>query len=109
MPTSPPVRRRSIIYIDGFNLYYGALKGGPHKWLNLQRYFEMVRPHDDIQAIRYFTAMITGSHLANQEAYLRALETLPLVEVVLGRFKAETTHLHGSGMHVHGIASVCCA
>jgi 6-hydroxy-3-succinoylpyridine 3-monooxygenase len=89
MSAAPPVRRKSIIYIDGFNLYYGALKGGSHKWLNLQRYFEMIRPHDDIQAIRYFTAMISGSHLANQEAYLRALETLPLVEIILGRFKAK--------------------
>lgn len=23
------------VYIDGFNLYYGALKGSPYKWLDL--------------------------------------------------------------------------
>jgi hypothetical protein len=23
------------VYIDGFNLYYGCLKGTPHKWLDL--------------------------------------------------------------------------
>jgi hypothetical protein len=23
---------RAAVYIDGFNLYYGALKGTPYKW-----------------------------------------------------------------------------
>ena len=26
---------RAYIYVDGFNLFYRALKGTPHKWLNL--------------------------------------------------------------------------
>ena len=51
---------RTIIYVDGFNLYYGAVKNTPHKWLNLQRYFEMIRQNDDVLAIKYFTALITG-------------------------------------------------
>ena len=42
---------RSIIYVDGFNLYYGAIYNGPYKWLNLERYFQMLRPDDDVQAI----------------------------------------------------------
>ena len=25
---------RTRVYVDGFNLYYGALKGTPFKWLN---------------------------------------------------------------------------
>jgi hypothetical protein len=25
------------VYIDGFNLYYGALKKTPYKWLNIKR------------------------------------------------------------------------
>jgi uncharacterized LabA/DUF88 family protein len=81
--------KRSIIYIDGFNLFYGALKGGPHKWLNLEKYFRLLRPNDNIQRIRYFTARIIGSHAANQDIYLRALSTLPLVEVILGKFKTK--------------------
>jgi hypothetical protein len=82
-----PTRNRSIVYIDGFNLYYGALHGGPHKWLNLERYFRLLLPNDNIQRIRYFTAKIVGSHAPNQEVYLAALATLPLVEVILGKFK----------------------
>ena len=26
---------RTRVYVDGFNLYYGALKDTPFKWLNL--------------------------------------------------------------------------
>jgi hypothetical protein len=25
----------ALVYIDGFNLYYGAVKGSPYKWLDL--------------------------------------------------------------------------
>jgi uncharacterized LabA/DUF88 family protein len=78
---------RSIIYVDGFNLYYGAVKGGPYKWLDLQKYFGLLRPDDENQSIKYFTAFIGGSHRANQEAYLQALETLSKVEIILGKYK----------------------
>jgi len=80
------MKLRSIIYVDGFNLYYGALKGGPHKWLSLGRYFALLRPDDDIQVIRYFSAPVNGTS-TDQETYLRALTTDPLVEVILGKFK----------------------
>jgi hypothetical protein len=26
---------RTNVYVDGFNLYYGCLKGTPYKWLDL--------------------------------------------------------------------------
>ncbi len=80
-------KKRSIVYVDGFNFYYGALKGGPNKWLNLERFFCRLRQGDQIQRIRYFTARITGSHAPNQEEYLLALTTLPLVDIILGKFK----------------------
>ena len=78
---------RTNVYVDGFNLYYGALKGTPHKWLDLERLFTILRPHDEIQTIYYFTALIDGSHRPHQMAYLRALETLPKAQIVMGKFK----------------------
>jgi hypothetical protein len=84
----PAPKPRVIVYIDGFNLYYGVLKDTPHlKWLNLERFCKLLRPHDDIQAIRYFTALVTGPTAPNQGAFLKALATTPLVGVVLGKFK----------------------
>ena len=78
---------RANIYVDGFNLYYGAIKDTKYKWLDLQRYFELLRPNDEIQTIYYFTALISGSHKSNQLTYLHALSTLPKVEIILGKFK----------------------
>lgn len=84
--------KRSIVYIDGFNLYFGVLKDSPHQWLNLQHYFQLLRQDDDIQKIWYFTAEMLGQQAhANQAAYLEALRTLPLVEVVLGLYKLKNT------------------
>lgn len=87
-PATP--RPRTIVYIDGFNLYYGAVKGTPWKWLDLAKYFSNIRPADDIQIIRYFTAMVSGPTRPNQEVYLQALATTPLVEIVLGNFKKKS-------------------
>jgi len=78
---------RTNIYVDGFNLYYGAIRGTEYRWLNLERFFRLLRPHDDIQTIYYFTALIDGSHQQHQLEYLRALETSPKVRTVMGRFK----------------------
>lgn len=86
---APPTQRRSIIYVDGFNLYYGAIKDGPYLWLNLERFFVSLRQHDDIQAIHYFTALVIGSARVDQETYLKALSTLSLVNVILGKYKAK--------------------
>ena len=79
--------KRSIVYIDGFNFYYGAVKGTPYKWLDLQKYFELLRQDDDIKKIWYFTAKVSGSQLVRQEAYFNALATLPAIEMVFGLYK----------------------
>lgn len=97
-------RPRSIVYIDGFNLYYGAVKGTPHKWLDLQRFFTLLRPDDDIQVIRYFTALITGPGLARQQTFLQALATRPLIEVILGSFKTRRIKCRCSGCAATGAA-----
>lgn len=82
---------RTNVYIDGFNLYYGLLKGGPHKWLNLEVLFDNLLPKNQIQRIRYFTAKVEARSAdmdlpVRQAAYLRALATLPRVDVNYGNF-----------------------
>ena len=58
---------RTIVYVDGFNLYYGAIRGGAHKWLNLERFFALLRPHDQILQIHYFSALVDGPTRPNQD------------------------------------------
>ncbi len=82
----PPKKPRTIVYVDGFNLYYGAVRGTPNKWLDLSKYFRLIRPHDDIILIRYFTSLVTGVTRPNQEVFLSALRTRPDIAITYGTF-----------------------
>ena len=84
---------RTFIYVDGFNLYYGALKGTPFKWLDLVVLFRKVlQPHHDIRRVKVFTARVSStpadrSKPQRQDAYLRALRHYRSeVEVYFGHF-----------------------
>jgi hypothetical protein len=82
---------RANIYVDGFNLYYGALKNTPYKWLDLNALFRTILPGYHIKRIRYFSARVSGragnlQAPSRQATYLRALRTLPNVTIHLGHF-----------------------
>ncbi|MGQ0848534.1 MAG: NYN domain-containing protein [Actinomycetota bacterium] len=88
----------TTVYIDGFNLYYGALRDTPYKWLDLEALCRRLLPKDDINRIRYFTARITArpddpQQAQRQETYLRALRTLPLVRIHYGHFLTHTVRM----------------
>jgi hypothetical protein len=52
---------KTIVYIDGFNLYYGALKGTAHKWLNIVALAQAVLPDEcTLSAVKYYTARVSG-------------------------------------------------
>jgi len=82
--------KKTIVYIDGFNLYYGCVKGTADRWLNLQLFFERLRQDDDIIKVKYFTALVDGPGKSRQADYIRALETQTKMEIILGRFKNKT-------------------
>ena len=89
---------KANVYIDGFNLYYGSLKRTPYKWLNLSLMCRGLLPDREVNKIRYFTARITSlphnpEGPDRQDAYLRALETLPNLTVHLGRFSSRPVYL----------------
>ncbi len=42
----PPTLPKTIVYVDGFNLYYGVLKNTGYKWLDLERFFTLLRQAD---------------------------------------------------------------
>jgi hypothetical protein len=77
---------RTFVYVDGFNLYYGAVKGTPYKWLNLVELAKQVLPASHVVGcVKYFTARVSGADDPDapkrQHAYLSALKTLPEVEI----------------------------
>jgi len=82
---------KTIVYIDGFNLYYGALKGTPYKWLDILMLCKFLLPKNQIIQIKYFTALVTArpkdpDQPNRQQLYLRALRTIPNLEIIYGHF-----------------------
>ena len=87
----------TIVYVDGFNLYYGSLKRTSLKWLNLEAFCQKMLPAESITHVRYFTARVSGKvdggAPLRQATYLRALGTLPSVSIHYGNFLSNTTRM----------------
>lgn len=86
------------VYIDGFNLYYGALKDSPFRWLDLAALCHQMLPNDNVQTIKYFTAQVSArphdpQQPSRQQTYLRALRTIPNVVIVFGQFRTHSTRM----------------
>ncbi len=87
------------VYVDGFNLYYGALRSTPYRWLDLQALAaRLVEPRFTLQRIRYFTAHVSAQlsdpgQYRRQQVYLRALRTVPGLTLHLGYFLSHQTRL----------------
>lgn len=107
----PPLRTR--IYIDGFNFYYGCLKGTPYKWLDLLPLFEQhILPSVLLKdaeghtrqfellpdpSIRFFTAEILENvaratdSVSSQQQYHKALRLAhgSKIELTLGYYSVQ--------------------
>jgi uncharacterized LabA/DUF88 family protein len=86
-------RLRTIVYIDGFNFYYGQLKDSPYKWLDLTKIFNTgLGDKNNLVKIKYFTARVQPTERDpqinnRQDTYFRALEAhCPAVETHFGHF-----------------------
>ena len=95
--------KKTIVYIDGFNLYY-RLKDTPYRWLNPQKLSEFyLNPRqNNIIEIKYFTALVkrnssNNSNIIKQNIYLRAIRTIPNLSIILGQFKKR----HMTGLRCH--------
>ena len=87
------------MYVDGFNLYYGALKRTPYRWLDLGKIAQTLLPSDSIQELHYFTARVsarpynpTAAH--DQALYIRALKTIPNLHIIYGHFLTHSVPMY---------------
>jgi uncharacterized LabA/DUF88 family protein len=93
--------KTTFVYIDSFNFYYGILKGLRNsKWLNIDAWLrtQLPQPTYDIQRIKFFTANVSAQphdlqKPVRQSTYFRALETLPNLEIVRGKFRPKTVNI----------------
>ena len=84
---------RTIVYIDGFNLYYRMLRERPAmKWLNpLALVAQILQPRHRLVRVNYYIARVSArAHdpgaPARQATYLNALSTVPEIAIHEGKF-----------------------
>lgn len=87
-------RMKTVVYVDGFNLYYGVLRGTTFKWLDLYALFQdhVLGPATCVETVRYYTAPVKGSASDDpaspqrQRIYLSALKAFNgnRIEIVHG-------------------------
>jgi len=82
--------KNTVVYVDGYNLYYGLLKGTPYKWLDLEHFAkELVGPEHNVIAVKYFTSWAKPypydpAAVERQNVYLQAVQCSGTVETTLG-------------------------
>ncbi|NOZ22094.1 MAG: NYN domain-containing protein [Planctomycetes bacterium] len=84
---------RTNVYVDGFNLYYRAVKDTPYRWLDIAKLCRKLLPGHTLHRIKYFTARVRGYRSdpgkpTRQQVYLRALETIKGLSIVYGHFRS---------------------
>ncbi|MCE4283291.1 NYN domain-containing protein, partial [Xanthomonas hortorum] len=77
------IAKATAVYIDGYNLYYGRIRGTAFKWLDVVTLFDRLLhdqdPTTDLLHVRYFTAPALGRFATHKQAsetqatYLHAL------------------------------------
>ena len=98
-------KQRVIVYIDGYNLYYGQREeyGDSYNWLDLQALAtSFLKPDMELISVKYFTATRggeTGSK-RRQQIYLKALqEHCDKLEIFNGRFLSKSSSCSNCGFN----------
>jgi len=100
MENQKTATERAIVYIDGFNLYFGlrastVSKKGQHRlpkksyWLDLQQLSEKIVKNNSLVAVKYFTARIKGNPAKQyrQNAFISAVQLhCPKLQIFEGRY-----------------------
>lgn len=81
-----------MVYVDGFNFYYGAVKDTAFKWLDYRALATSLLRGHHITHVKYFTARVQDRAddpglSQRQDAYIRALQSHSAVDVHYGQFR----------------------
>lgn len=85
---------RVMVYVDGFNLYFGLRSKGWQKyyWLDLYALAAaLLKPGQTLESVHYFTSRIRANgrnvpDMQRQTAYLEALSTRPALQTHFGHY-----------------------
>ena len=101
-------KQRVIVYIDGFNFYFGLKSNAKWKkyyWLDIVKLFEMfMRPNQELVAVKYFSAKPDDiDQSLRQNAFFQANRENPKFKLILGKYlkKSITCFKCGNVIHTH--------
>ena len=88
----PARTEKVIVYIDGFNLYFGLKSRGWARflWLDLNKMAQsLLKSNQTLVRVKYFTSRIRLPHdkSARQNTFLEVLETLPNLDIFYGNYQ----------------------
>ncbi|HLP71815.1 MAG TPA: NYN domain-containing protein [Bacteroidales bacterium] len=88
-------KERVIVYIDGFNLYFGLLEAGFSncKWLDLRKLVQNLKQsNQEIIEIKYFTSRVSNDpdKQKRQTTYIEALESVG-IKIYFGHYQSDRT------------------
>ncbi len=101
----PMHQKRIIVYIDGFNLYFGLREQQWRKfmWLDLPKFAAgLTLPGQTLVTTKYFTSRVSG-HVGKQKrqsSYLDALDTLPGLQIFYGQYQSHEEQCQKCGFRV---------
>jgi uncharacterized LabA/DUF88 family protein len=83
-------KQRVIVYVDGFNFYYGLRKPKwkRYYWLDVVNLFEQfMRPNQELVAVKYFSARPSDAGKSKrQDAFFQVNNENPKFKLILGKF-----------------------
>lgn len=82
-------KQKVIIYIDGFNFYYGLRNGWKkYYWLDIVKLFEsFINENQELVAVKYFSASSTDdAQRLRQNAFFQANKQNPKFNLILGKY-----------------------
>ena len=67
-------KKQVIVYVDGYNFYYGLRNGGPKwkrlYWLDIVKFFErMMLPDQELLEVNYYSARPLDDQQASQNGF----------------------------------------
>lgn len=87
-------QERVVVYVDGFNIYFGMLQAGFDycKWLNLKRLAEsLLKPNQILVEVKYYTSRVSNNpeKQRRQTSYIEALETEE-IKIYYGQYQRDS-------------------
>jgi len=94
-------KERVIVYVDGFNLYFGMLEAGLDycKWLDIQLLIKnLLLSNQELHEIKYFTSRVSNNpdKQKRQTTYIEALESTD-IRIFYGHYQRDAVECNRCG------------